>query len=202
MSRERQRAECSPPACCGDFRDFQIRHAREPKAHLSVINCSATCGARGPSTPRLTKISASSSSQRWVVAQLLAFPRKVGLLGIRLRADGDIFTAGHRQRASDQSRDTRDQDVVSRRWMIGGFETKNERRRLAVASLRSSTRLSHPAAEQRAHGFARSTLLTFANLPLQRARMAGNVELICPTLQRKSATSWHDGQLEHDAHAR
>jgi hypothetical protein len=86
--------------------------------------------------------------------------------------------------------------------MIGGFETKNERRRLAVASLRSSTRLSHPAAEQRAHGFARSTLLTFANLPLQRARMAGIVELICPTLQRKSATSWHDGQLEHDAHAR
>jgi hypothetical protein len=31
--------------------------------------------------------------------------------------------------------------------------------------------------------------------------MAGNVEVICPTLQRKSATSWHDGQLEH-AHAR
>ena len=50
----------------------------------------------------------------WTILQFLAFARKVGLFGIRLRTDGHVFAGGHRHGAGHQSRNARDQDIILR----------------------------------------------------------------------------------------
>ena len=45
----------------------------------------------------------------------MAFAREIGLLSVRLGADGHILARGHRHGASDQSRHARDQDIALRR---------------------------------------------------------------------------------------
>ena len=57
-----------------------------------------------------------------ILAQLYAFAREIGLFSVGLRADGHIFSGGHRHGASHQSRDARDQNVVLRRSRGGNAD--------------------------------------------------------------------------------
>ena len=67
-----------------------------------------------------------------ILAQFLAFPCKIGLLGIRLRTYGNIFASRHRHCSGHQSRNTCDQDVVSRCSRRGNADNQTRGRNDAV----------------------------------------------------------------------
>ena len=57
-----------------------------------------------------------------IVAQLLAFAREIRLFRVGLRTDGHILAGSHRHGASNQTRDTRDQDSALRRCRRGNAD--------------------------------------------------------------------------------
>jgi len=61
-----------------------------------------------------------------LIRELPRLSGDVGLLGVALRADGNIFTHGHRHRASDQASHAGDQDRA--RWRVGCRDADHEAR--------------------------------------------------------------------------
>jgi len=57
--------------------------------------------------------------KRGIVAQLFAFAREIRPFRVRLRTDGHILASSHRHGASNQPRDTRDQDGALRHFRCG-----------------------------------------------------------------------------------
>ena len=58
------------------------------------------------------------------ISELLGLACEIGMLGIGLRADGNIFTGRHRHRAGNKTGDTGQQDVA--RLGSGGSHADNE----------------------------------------------------------------------------
>ena len=69
-----------------------------------------------------------------VIAQLLAFARKIRTFGVGLRADGNILAGSHRHGASHQSRDACDQDSVLRCGRRGDADNQTRSRDDAIVS--------------------------------------------------------------------
>ena len=119
-------------AGCGDFRDSKfvacvgrqciIRHqllSHLPRQRLVDTSLDVDFGKFIEFKP-------------WILAQFLAFPCKIGLLGIRLRTYGNIFASRHRHCSGHQSRNTCDQDVVSRCSRRGNADNQTRGRNDAV----------------------------------------------------------------------
>ena len=92
--------------------------------------------------------------------QMDPLQRKVGLFRVRLRAHGDVFAGGHRQRARDKSRDPREQNVF-----VSRHSQRRCRRRGSPSTRCRRWRRERPRAASRC---VRSYGLHAPGAPLQR----------------------------------
>ena len=98
-----------------------------------AISCWATWRASAWSTPTLdVDLGKLIKLELGILAQLLAFAREIGLLGVGLRADGHILAGSHRHSAGHQSRDPRNQDIVLRRGCRGDADDQARGRDNAI----------------------------------------------------------------------